>query len=541
LNSHAEEVSERPAPKNIFRLALMAHQAGHLDEARNGYLYVLTHERDNADALCLLATVLHKSGDSDRALVLARRALTLRQSLMTWCALGTIARDKGLYAEAENAYRKVIELAPDNAEAHHDLAIILRETERLIEAEAAYRRAIALKPKFATAHNNLGVLLKKTGRLAEAEAAYRRALEANADYPEAHNNLGVLYKESDCLNEAEAAYRRAIMLKPDYADACWNLALVLLAQGRYREGWACYEARYHSKRSEAVSEKPKLSCAQWQGESLVGKSLVVWTEQGHGDYVQFARYLPLLKQRGLSRLTVACAPALKPLLATVDGVDDIVVHRQGCAEHDFWVFPLSLPVLFESSLDTLPATLPYVHALPERVAKWRQRVSSQARKVGLIWKGNPGHNNDANRSLSSLSMLAPLWKVPNVVFFSLQKGSGEDQASAASAQQPIGALGQDIGDFADTAAIVTLLDLVICVDTAVAHIAGALGKPCWVLLPHAHSGCDWRWLRARSDSPWYPNTMRLFRQKRPGRWDETIDEVAAHLSAWALADDSPAS
>lgn len=519
-----------PSPADRLRSALVAHRAGRLFDAIDGYREILAADANHADALCLLAIVEHRTGHSDEALALIRRALALRPDRIAWSVLGSILKAGRRYDEAEFACRQALELSPERAEILQDLALVLAETGRSAEAEALYRRALELEPDFAEAHNNLGALLKQAGRLAEAEAAYRRALELDGDCAQAHNNLGVLYKESDRLADAEAAYRRAIDLKPDYADARWNLGLVLLTQGRYREAWPCYEARHHAQRSEAVSVKPALSCPQWQGESIAGKSLIVWTEQGHGDFVQFARYVPLLRQRGASGVTLACAAPLKPLLETVAGVDAVVTRCEGVADHDYWVFPMSLPLFFDSALDTLPATLPYLHSLPEREARWRERLGPAALRVGLVWQGNPGHANDANRSLASLSLLAPLWDVPNVRFFSLQKGSGEEEATGAPARQPIDALGADIVDFADTAAIVAQLDLVICVDTAVAHIAGALGKPCWVLLPH--SGCDWRWLRTRADSPWYPGVMRLFRQARPGRWDEAIADVAAALARW---------
>jgi len=530
LQETVEESTQRPSARHILQLAIKAHLAGRHTEAIDGYLYVLAEDRKHVDALHLLAIVLHQTGKSTEALALARRAVTLRQNASTCCALGVIARETRHYVEAEDAYRKAIELAPDKADIHSNLALVLSDTSRFAEAEAAYRRALEIKPDFAEAHNNLGVLLKKTGRLDDAVAAYHQALAANSDYAEAHNNVGVIYKDYDRLAEAEVAYRRAIELKPDYADACWNLGLVLLALGRYREAWPYYESRYHSKRTEAVSLKPNLPCPQWHGESIAGKSLIIWTEQGFGDYVQFARYIPLLKQRGAAYLTVACAPPLKPLLGTLAGVDTVVTSHKNVPTHDYWVFPLSLPSLFDSSLENLPATLPYVHALPERVAQWQPRLATNARKVGLVWKGNPGHANDSNRSLAHLSLLAPLWAVPEIRFFSLQKGSGEDEVDDLPPTQPIIALGRDIVDFADTAAIISMLDLVICVDTVVAHIAGAMGKPCWVLLPH--TGCDWRWLLETDESPWYPRVMRLFRQTRPDNWAAVVGEVAAALERW---------
>jgi hypothetical protein len=198
--------------------------------------------------------------------------------------------------------------------------------------------------------------------------------------------------------------------------------------------------------------------------------------------------------------------------------------------HDYWTFPLSLPLHFNTTVETIPAALPYLSAPPERLSRWQKCLSMDGLKVGLVWKGSAAHINDANRSLPGLSTLAPLWSVPGVTFVSLQKGQGEDEAATPPTGQPVLHLGSDISDFADTAAIVSQLDLVICIDTAIAHLAGALNKPCWVLLPAL--GTDWRWLQERSDSPWYPDAMRLFRQTKSGDWTSTIDDVARELRSW---------
>jgi hypothetical protein len=222
-----------------------------------------------------------------------------------------------------------------------------------------------------------------------------------------------------------------------------------------------------------------------------------------------------------------CSPSLKPLLETVACVDAVITDAASIASHDYWSFPLSLPLHFGTTINTIPNALPYLHALPERLEHWHDRLPNKGAKVGLVWKGSALHKNDAYRSLPGLTTLAPLWSVPGVTFVSLQKGQAEDEAVESAADQPLIHLGTDIVDFADTAAIVAQLDLVICVDTAIAHVAGALNKPCWALLPAL--GTDWRWLLERSDTPWYPGTMRLFRQAKPGDWTETIRDVTKAL------------
>lgn len=461
-----------------------------------------------------------------------RQALALKPDYAEACNnLGLLLQSSGRLPEAEAVFRRAVELRPAYPDAHHNLGNLLKDSGRPVDAEATYRRALALKPDYAEAHNNLGILLKRDGRLAEAEATYRRALALQPDRAEIHNNLGIMLKTNLRLAEAEAAHRRALELNPGYVEARLSLCLLLLSTQRYTEAWPLYESRYAPERKTVAVPFPSLPWPQWQGESLAGKSLLIWPEQGFGDYIQFVRYAPLLKARGVSRLTLLCRAPLVPLLKTVEGVDAVVTDEAAVAAHDCWCFVMSLPLHFSVAADTLgEVPLPYVHALPERVARWRERLPAARRKVGLVWKGSAGHGNDGNRSLPGLASLAPLWSVPGITFVSLQKGSGEEEAAQPPAGQPLAALGGLMEDFADTAAIVSQLDLVVCVDTAVAHLAGALGKPCWVLLPVIDT--DWRWGLEGTDSAWYPS-LRLFRQAEGEDWCRVIAEVAAALGEWA--------
>ncbi len=251
--------------------------------------------------------------------------------------------------------------------------------------------------------------------------------------------------------------------------------------------------------------------------------------------MQFVRYTAELKRRGAATVRVQCRPPLAELLATATGVDGVVGSERPPA-HDFWVFALSLPHLLAARLDTIPAALPYVRAGADRLATWAPRLPPGPR-IGLVWKGSPDHANDAQRSLGSLSALAPLWSVPGVSFVSLQHGLAGDEAQELAGAQPLWHLGGAIADFADLAAVVAQLDLVICVDTAVAHVAGALGQPVWVMLPAART--DWRWLEGRTDSPWYPGVMRLWRQAHPGAWAPVVDRIAQALPDWLSKEKRP--
>ncbi|MBN3753998.1 tetratricopeptide repeat protein [Paraburkholderia sp. Tr-20389] len=553
-----------PTVSPNFQAAFEAHLAGRLDEAERGYRATLEHDPHHADALHLLGVVLSARGVWIEAEALLRRAIALREDAHFLANLGEMLLRRQRTQEAEATCLRALELDPRCGLAHFYLAETLTKTSRAREAEAAYRRAIEFEPKLLAARNNLGNLLMEESRLdesvamfraaleidgtyvhalynlgmallrsvqpAEAETVFRRALAVQPDHRDALHNLGTALKLTRRYDEAEAVYRQTLALAPDFADAHWNLAVLLLTQGRLAEGWPHAEARYAPQRCPK-DVPPPAGTPQWQGESLDGKTLVLWHEQGYGDCVQFARYAPLLKTLGVRHLTLMCPAPLEPLMKTLDSVDEVKTHSGQIGRHDFWVYPLSLPLRFGTTLDTLPAALPYLHASPERIERWRARLpTGRGLKVGLVWKGFAGNQHDATRSLPGLAPLAPLWSVPDITFFSLQKGQGEDEAAAPPAGQPIVDFGSAIEDFADTAAIITQLDLLIAVDTAAAHVAGALGKPCWLMLPHDWT--DWRWLLERDDSPWYPGVMRLFRQSAARDWEEVAERMADALRQW---------
>jgi Tfp pilus assembly protein PilF/ADP-heptose:LPS heptosyltransferase/SAM-dependent methyltransferase len=401
-----------------------------------------------------------------------------------------------------------------------------------------YRATLKQRPEDTDTLNNLAVLLGAVRRHEESRAAFLRAIEIRPDFAAAWCNLGNVVREMGLTTEAEEAYRKAIELDPKFTDAKLNLGLLLLTVGRYADAWPWHEARHFPDSKARRAMQPPFSFPQWQGESLAGKSLAVVLEQGHGDNIQFIRYAPLIKALGATRVTFVQPAPLVWFLATADGVDAITPDAVSLPAHDYWCFPLSLPMHLGTTVDSIPATLPYLRALPDRVEHWRTRLPASGLKIGLVWKGNPDHKNDANRSLPHLSTLAPLWKVPGISFISLQKGQGEDQGRQPPPGQPLLHLGDDITDFADTAAIIAQLDLLITVDSAAAHVAGALGKPVWVLLPGV--GTDWRWLLDRNDSPWYPGVMRLFRQLREAAsWEATVLDIATALRTWSVVPPAP--
>jgi len=427
---------------------------------------------------------------------------------------------------AEACYRQALSLVSEFSEVLSNLALLRERAGAFAEAEDCYRRAIATNPECVQNYLNLGVMLSNAKRFAEAEAVCQKALSLAPDSAPAWSNLGVLLARLKREDAAEQCYRTAMALDPGYANAHFNLAYILLRQERFEEGWECLEARDWYAMLSRYFTSPR-----WQGEPLDGHSIIIGLEAGHGDMIQFCRYASVLKTMGAARVAVVCHPALKTLFASLLGIDDVFSVHDDVPKSlwDFWTPPLSLPYYCHTRIDTIPAPIPYLAAEADKRARWNAVLPASGRRVGLVWKGSASFENDLDRSLSSLSVLAPLSTVPGVSFVSLQKGQGEDEARCPPAGFSMMALGEGLADFSETAAIIANLDLVISVDTAVAHLAGALGKPCWVLLPDYQT--DWRWLSTRCDSPWYPG-MRLFRQPAGGGWETVVAALAEALCSF---------
>jgi tetratricopeptide (TPR) repeat protein len=441
---------------------------------------------------------------------------------------GSALNRLGRYDEAIQTLRQALAVDPELPEGHNNLGSALFGQGKFEAAVDAFEAALRLRPDYPDALNNLGLALQQLGANTEAVAAIRRALQIVPDSAEAAVNLGNAFLSLRDLDQAVASYRRAIAARPDYALAHWNLALALLAAGRYSEGWREYEWRW--RWPEFGETARQFAVPEWRGESpeMVGGKLLITAEQGLGDTIQFCRYLPLLARRGYRVIAEVQRP-LHTLLWFSFARDGIAViprgetpqHIEGdlaFAAHA----PLgSLPLLFGTEFDRIPAEVPYLSADPERVRRWRARLGSGYR-VGIAWAGRGRHRHDGERSID-LESLAPLAAVPGVRLYSLQKGFAERAIAATGL--PVEPLGEELVDLAETAAVMMVLDLVVTVDTAVAHLAGALGRRAWVLIP---SLPDWRWLDRRADSPWYP-TLRLYRQDRSGDWDEVIARIADDL------------
>jgi tetratricopeptide (TPR) repeat protein len=536
-------------------IAIQHHQAGRLQAAEQIYGQILARQPNHADAWHLLgfiayqmgkheiaveyigyairlagnqASFHHNLGDAYRALGKTadavscyRRALQLQPDLVeSHNNLGVAFEEQGRLEEAVTCYRRALELKPDDAEIHNNLGNALKDQGKLDEAVACCRRALELQPDYAAAHNTLGNALKDQGKLDEAVACCRRALELKPDYAEAHNSLGVAFIDQGKLDEALACCRRALELKPDFAAAHKNLSLLSLLTGDFPRGWAEYEWRRRAK----PSQRRDFSQPLWDGQPLEGRTILLHAEQGFGDTIQFIRYAPLVEQAGAAVL-VECQRPLVRLLAGCRGVDELIGRGDDLPPFDVHAPLLSLPGIFHTALRDIPATIPYLFADPGLVKHWRQELGGIAGfKIGIAWQGNPKFPRDRDRSIP-VGFFKPLASLPGTRFFSLQKGAGAEQLQDVAGRFPITEVGSRLEDFTDTAAVMMNLDLVVTSDTAIAHLAGALGVRVWVALCFVP---DWRWLLHRSDSPWYP-TMRLFRQDRRGDWQGVFRRIEVAL------------
>ena len=484
------------APRPLLDEAARYHRAGDLARAEALYREILRQAPDDPDAHHLLGLIAHQTGHHEAAVRLIEQAI----------------RGK-----------------PDFAGAYSNLALAYRETGRLDEALAAARRGVALAPRDLAARLNLGTVYEAGGALEEALAAYdaARALAGPAD-PRAEGNRAVVLQALGRFDDARSASEAALARDPDYAVAHFVRGTLLLLAGRFAEGWRDYEWRFRDAALLKGALRRALPGERWDGGALDGRTVLVHADQGFGDAIQFVRYLPLVARRG-GRVVLECQPALTDLFSALPGVDSVVAQSESGAPaiaFDCHVPLTSLPGLFGTTLDSIPADIPYLQAPPARIDAWRDRLAGPGLAVGLVWAGGADLLDDSQRSLD-LAMLAPLADIPHMRVFGLQKGPAAENDAAPFLEN----LGPDLTDFTETAAAIMALDLVISVDTAVAHLAGALGRPVWTLLPFSP---DFRWMLDRTDSPWYPG-MRLFRQAQRGQWHPVIAAVAEALAERAAS------
>jgi hypothetical protein len=459
-----------------------------------------------------------------------KRALSIGQAPLRaeeCYRLGAAESLRGNNSAAEALFRRAVAADGMRAEYHYALGCALHASGES-EAIECYQRTLALDPAFVPAMINLGSILQHAGarragaqaQLDEALALFRRATEAAPQAPEGWINLGFALERRRQLPEARDAYDRALAIDPRLADARFNRSLVLLALGDFEQGWREYEARWPA----TGFARPDFGGPEWEGQPLEGKTIFLYTEQGFGDAIQFIRYCALLASRG-ARTVVRCQPQLRRLFQGVRGVTDIVPPDE-VPPFDFHCSLLSLGHVFGTTAETIPAAVPYIGADPALAAAWRTRLAqdNEALRVGVAWSSQSLMPDAAGKS-TTLEALAPLGDLQRVRYYSLQVGKGNGDATRSPV--PMVDLTGAIADFADTAALIDNLDLVLSVDTAVAHLAGAMGKPVWTLLRYAP---DWRWYPVSSHSRWYP-TMRLYRQPSPGDWRGVVEPLARDLAA----------
>jgi tetratricopeptide (TPR) repeat protein len=503
---------------------LVAAALGSLDEAMICYDQALQLQPDFADARNNFGVALQAQGSYEEAIEQYRLALAVSpDAVEVHLNLGTVLNKQRKYDEALACYERALSLDPASAEAHFNAGNAFNGKGDVAAAVASFERAIALRPGYAEAHVNLGSAIGKRGDYAGAESHYRRAVALKAN-PTNLVCLGGSIGAQGRLDEEEGFYHRALALDPQYADAHQNLAWVLLKRGDFARGWAEYAQRWRKSDYEAISVP---GVTEWRGESIEGRRLLIVGEQGFGDHFQFLRFAQVLAERGATVEVCVREPMLS-LVARMPGVRRAYTGKPR-GNYDFWVPMMSIPCCIGLEVSTIPAAVPYMSADKAKVKAWRKRVATATpasrRKVGLVWAGSPTFGNDVYRSMA-LSELAPLADVTGIDWYVLQKGPAHEQLANAPAAFRAHDFTSYLSTFEETAALIMNLDLVITVDTGLAHLAGALGKPVWLLLP---ANSDWRWLEVREDSPWYPG-MRLFRQGVLGEWGAVVVRVADALS-----------
>ena len=480
---------------------------------------------DYGDAHANFGTVLQAMGRSEEALESLNKAIALNPDhAEAHYNLGSLHRDVDRMEEAAQAFQNYIAINPGNAEAHHNLGIALRDIGRLDDAAASYQKALALDPDMDAAHNNLGLVMLDQGLMDDAIGCFQKALTLNPISVKALANLGSAQKDLGRLDQAKTSYLKALSADPDLAEVHHNLGIVHLLTGDFDNGWREYDWRW--RMGDFSSRRAEIDKPLWDGGALSKKTIFLYPEQGFGDAVQFSRYATMLQARS-GRVVLEAPLPLARLFKTLEGVDRLIASGDPPPAFDCHAPLLDLPRLLGTNSDTIPGAQSYLSTDADLTRQWAEQLGPwDDFRVGIAWAGNPIHLNDRNRSMDP-ALFKPLTEIEGISLYSLQVGADED------ARQRIGGnltdTASSLSDFTETAAVIANLDLVIGIDTSVIHVAGALGRPVWTLLPFMP---DWRWLLESEDTPWYPS-MRLFRQNTPGDWNGVMDRVCSALKEWS--------
>jgi len=501
-------------------------EMGRLEESRASFERAVSIDQRFVEALNNLGVVLLKLGKLGESRSVLEKAVALAPKLPEiWCSLGNTLKEAGKLERAFACFREALSLEPSYAVAHNNAGNSLRALKRPREALTFYKRAVDLDSSYAEAWVNWGDALMEIGESEEALLRYERAVELNPGHALALNNQGVALFELGRFGEAEASYERAASIEPDMVGLHWNLALYHLTLGNLSEGWREFEWRWKSNSIINQEDIPSHPQPLWLGsDPLLGRRILIHAEQGLGDTIQFCRYIPMVAKLG-AEIIFEVQPPLVDLLSGLEGVSRILVKGDAVPPCDLQCPLMSLPLAFRTSLNDIPP-LPIINSIGEaKLREWQDRLGPRSvTRVGLVWSGNPIHKNDRKRSIKLMDLLPEL--PAGIEFFCLQPNLRTDERELMSSQGTIRFFGEQIANFTDTAALCRSMDLIISVDTSVAHLSGTLGRPTWVLLP---PNADWRWLLRRSDSPWYPS-VKLYRTSREDlSWNRIIRMVVADL------------
>jgi tetratricopeptide (TPR) repeat protein len=516
----------------MFDEAARRHRGGDAAPAEALYRAVLALQPGHAEAAYNLGLLLHMQRRLAESVGAYRQAIAARPDYAeAHCNLGVALQDERKLDEALESYHRAIGLRENFAMAHCNLGVALKEVGRLEEAVASYHRAIALQPDYDFAFANLAAALLDQGKAEEATIACRRALASKPDMAMAHFNLGTALKHLCRLDDAAAAFRQAIALNPGFVEAHFSLAQTLLLHGDFSAGWPEYEWRWRLKEYAWLSNiHGKFGRPRWTGERLEGRTILIYAEQGLGDAIQYVRYLPRVVAAG-GKVVLAVHSPLRRLFSNVPDVTLVSLDTAPLPAFDVHCPLLSLPLIFGTTLQNIPAPVSYLRADRDAVARWRERIGGAGLRVGVVWAGNPTQGGDRFRS-PRLGPVLKLFEVPGVRFVALQVGPGRQDFAAHPLPTNVLDLGAEITDLSDTAAIMSGLDLVITSCTAPLHLAGALGVPTWAMIP---ASPHFVWLLERTESVWYPS-LRLYRQETFGTdWSGVVARIADDLFELASA------
>jgi len=515
-----------------FNLANIYYHQGNVTDAITHYQKAIECDQNCAAAHFNVGLAFKKQEKFDRAITHLKKVTELNPThVKARMHLGSCYHSKNKYDLALEQFNKILEQDTFNFEAMHNIGVVLRSQEKLDESIKMLRKAYSLAPKNLSIILDLANTLNMQEHTEEALTLYKKISEINPNVIEARYNTAYTLKKLGHFKEAIAIYEELLKIKSDYPSARFGLSLAYLATGDFERGWPLYESRW-----AAYNETPKkFSEPTWEGQDLTGKTILLYAEQGYGDTFEFARYALEIKQKYGAKIILEVQKPLTKVLSLCPYLDHVIPSGNTLPMFDYQIPLMSLPLIFKTTVNTVPVQIPYLYADEQLIAEWKEKLASDKNfKIGICWQGNPNYRTQflraavAHKSMRA-EMFAPLAKIPGVTLYSLQKMSGEDQLKDLNGKVMIHEFGADFdnahGRFMDTAAVIKNLNLVVTIDTSICHFAAALGAPVWNLLP---CPADWRWMVECDDTPWYPN-MRLFRQPKSGDWDSVIERVTQEI------------